>query len=359
MLCFLSRKERVIFAVGMLASIVLHGNIICVWDYFFARTVGDLTSPDHDKIRSAAFFIAIAFQVLGAVCSVSDVIRTWCFRYLCEHQMATIKSQYFRAILRQEPAWHDTQSSSAHISRFSSQLPKMKNAYNLSFSLMIVFLSKGTGSFIFALSADVRLALAVFSILPLIAVLFFVFGKLSAQTSVRQARAYERGAAVASEDIGLLRTIWTFCTQAYEQRRSVSILCVDMLSCCRYKREVQHAFRAEARFYFLSSFATAVPYLPLFALMAFTFGYGARLIRDGEITGGTAILRVFLGISHSAEGFGQVIPYFNKYYEARTVAAEILDIIDRPSSIDPLSPNGLLLLLSTVQGVMLCRRATQ
>jgi ATP-binding cassette subfamily B (MDR/TAP) protein 1 len=353
MLRFLSRKERLIFGVGVLASIVF-GNIICVWDFFFARTVGDLTSPDHDKIRSAAFFIAILFQCLGFVCSVSDTFRTWCFRYLCEHQMATIKSQYFRAILRQEPAWHDTQSSSAHISRFSSQLPKMKNAYNLSFSLMIVFLAKGTGSFIFALSADVRLALAVFSILPLIAVLFFVFGKLSAQTSVRQARAYERGAAVASEDIGLLRTIWTFCTQAYEQSRSVNIMCVDMLTCCRYKHEVQCAYKEEARFYFLSSFATAVPYLPLFIMVAFSFGYGAQLVRNGEITGGTTVLRVFFGIAHCAEGFGQAIPYLNAYYEARTVAAEIFDVIDRPSSIDPLSPNGMML-LAFVQGVTLDR----
>jgi ATP-binding cassette subfamily B (MDR/TAP) protein 1 len=222
MLCFLSAKEKIVFAIGFLSAIVA-GPIICVWAFFFSTAIGDLTSPDHDDVRSAMISILFAFQVLAGVTAVSEIGRIGCFRYLGESQAASIKSRYFQALLRQEPAWHDSQSSSAHISRFSYQIPKLKPAFDTNFSLMVLFLAKGTGSLIFALSADVKLSLAVLSILPLIAVSFTVFSRIASQTSTRQARAYERGAAVATEDLGLLRTIWTFCTQAFEQRRLVAV----------------------------------------------------------------------------------------------------------------------------------------
>jgi ABC-type multidrug transport system fused ATPase/permease subunit len=220
MLRFHSSKEKALLCLEIFVSIIF-GLMICVWDFFFATTVGDLTSRDPDDIRSATRFIAFAF--LGQACLVMaiDPCRTACFRYLCEHQLASIKSRYFQALLRQEPAWHDSQSSSAHISRFSYQIPKLKGAFDTSLSFLIFFMSKGIVSLILALASDFKLALAVLSILPIIAALFILFGRIASQTSTRQARAYERGAAVATEDLGLLRTIWTFCTQAFEQHRLV------------------------------------------------------------------------------------------------------------------------------------------
>jgi ATP-binding cassette subfamily B (MDR/TAP) protein 1 len=111
----------------------------------------------------------------------------------------------------------------------------------------------------------------------------------------------------------------------------------------RYNHEVHSAFKEETRFYTISSFSTAVPYLPLFVMIAFAFGYGAQLIREGEISRGPIVLRVFFGIVLCAEGFGQAVPYFTKYQEARTVAAEIFEVISRPSSIDSFSSDGLLI----------------
>jgi hypothetical protein len=70
--------------------------------------------------------------------------------------------------------------------------------------------------------------------------------------------------------------------------------------------EVDKAFLDEKRFFTLSSFSIAVPYLPLVAMLAFIFGYGAKLVRDGEIMSGPTVLRVFFGVVHCAEGFGEV-----------------------------------------------------
>jgi hypothetical protein len=38
----------------------------------------------------------------------------------------------------------------------------------------------------------------------------------------------------------------------------------------------------------------------------------------------------------------QAIPFYAQYQEARTLAAQIFDVIDRESQIDPLAQDGLL-----------------
>jgi hypothetical protein len=74
----------------------------------------------------------------------------------------------------------------------------------------------------------------------------------------------------------------------------------------RYEAEVANAYVQERRFFLLSSFAVAVPYIPVVCMIALAFGYGAKLVRDGEIAAGATVIRVFFGVVNAAEGFGEV-----------------------------------------------------
>jgi ABC-type multidrug transport system fused ATPase/permease subunit len=76
-------------------------------------------------------------------------------------------------------------------------------------------------AFALAFWADVKLTASALSLFPVIAVLFVFFGNLSSKRVNQQAQAYAKVAAVASEDLGLVRTIWAFCTQRFERTRSL------------------------------------------------------------------------------------------------------------------------------------------
>jgi ATP-binding cassette subfamily B (MDR/TAP) protein 1 len=132
---------------------------------------------------------------------------------------SNLKGAYFSSVLRQEKAWHDSQDSSIHLNRLSSVLPKVKVIYGVQGSMVIVFVGKSLLSLIFALWADAKLAATAMSLFPAIALFFWAFSRLSSRTSAKQSQAYARAAAVAAEDLGLLRTIWTFCTQHRELQR--------------------------------------------------------------------------------------------------------------------------------------------
>ena len=44
--------------------------------------------------------------------------------------VARISKDYFQAIFRQEPAWHDSTSSALLASRFTARIQDMRSAYN-------------------------------------------------------------------------------------------------------------------------------------------------------------------------------------------------------------------------------------
>ena len=64
-----------------------------------------------------------------------------------------------------------------------------------------------------------RLTLVILSTLPLVGLSFAGMGIMRARSGRLQSQAYAQASAVASEDIGLIRTILTFCTQGFEFKR--------------------------------------------------------------------------------------------------------------------------------------------
>ena len=92
-------------------------------------------------------------------------------------------------------------------------------------------------------------------------------------------------------------------------------------SLCRYEKQASLTYTAERRFYALTSLAMAVPNLFTFSVVALVrtyvdvdtccvswhkaFGYGGKLVRDGDIDGGR-VIRVLFAVIMGAMGLGQV-----------------------------------------------------
>ena len=109
------------------------------------------------------------------------------------------------------------------------------------------------------------------------------------------------------------------------------------------------------RFGVLGSPAFSVPYLSLFLVFILAFGYGSRLVREGKLDPGSGdIVLVLLGVTAVADGCGKVVnrsispasqspqmlPWLTQIREAQSIAADVFDVIDRQSAIDPFSDDG-------------------
>jgi ATP-binding cassette subfamily B (MDR/TAP) protein 1 len=143
---------------------------------------------------------------------VSELFLFLCFSRLAERQMARLKQQYLRSVLRQELAWHDLQGNTSVSSRISTHLPRLKAVYGLPLAHSIAFASKALVSFVIGMSASWQLMLTLLTMVPVIWVSFKAFGRLRDQNGIRSARAYLQASRVTDEIVSLLYTIRAFCS---------------------------------------------------------------------------------------------------------------------------------------------------
>jgi hypothetical protein len=187
-----------------------------------------------------------------------------------------------------------------------------------------------------------------------------VFGRLRNQNSVRSSKAYLQASRVSDEIVNLLDTIRAFCSFNIELDRCEHLPNVFHRNHarCRYKKEVNQSSQAERRFYYLSSASFSAPYVSMFLVAIFAFGYGSQLIREGTLDPeGSVVVLVLLSTFYVAESVGAVchpfllrplhltfmklLPWLSQVREAQSVAVDVFDVIERTSSIDPFSEAGM------------------
>jgi ABC-type multidrug transport system fused ATPase/permease subunit len=103
-----------------------------------------------------------------------------------------------------------------------------------------------------------RLTLVILASIPLVGLAFAGVGIMRARSGRLQSQAYAAAAAVASEDLGLIRTILAFCTQSIECQRSRMWVSTSCCHACAGS-ESTHANRTFLSVDFLHS--PALPWL--------------------------------------------------------------------------------------------------
>jgi ABC-type multidrug transport system fused ATPase/permease subunit len=118
--------------------------------------------------------------------------------------------------------WHDRNNSAEVANRLISHIDRISSVYDFDMSCMYAAASMAVIPFILALAEDWKLTLAVMSVFPVVLTVFYLNLRFVRKGSEVSRTAFARGAQIASEDVGLIRTIWTFCTQMHESSRFVS-----------------------------------------------------------------------------------------------------------------------------------------
>jgi ATP-binding cassette subfamily B (MDR/TAP) protein 1 len=202
-----------------------------MWGFFFTRTITGLAEADPSAISSR--FGTIATQMTWVAISIGfgELFRTFCFSRLAATQMARLKQQYLRAVLRQELAWHESEANQSASLRLSTHMPKLKAAFGIPMSQVIVESSTALVALIIGLSANWQLMLTLLTMVPVMWISFLFLGRLQSKNSVRSSDAYQRAAQVTNEIVSLLDTIRAFCSFNVELDR-----CISYCSCNRKSR---------------------------------------------------------------------------------------------------------------------------
>ena len=139
-----------------------------------------------------------------------------CFNYSAERQVKRIRKEFLAAVLRQDIAWFDTHTTSDFATRMTEDLNKVQDGIGEKVGMMLRFIFAGLTAFIYPFIANWLLSLVLLSLVPILAIMGGIMGKIMTSFSKDESENYAEAGAVAEEVLSSIRTVVAFGGQEKE-----------------------------------------------------------------------------------------------------------------------------------------------
>jgi len=304
---------------------------------------------------------AIQISLVGFGILVTHYIFVAAFNYSAERQVRRIRNEFLAAVLRQDIAWFDTNTTSDFASRMTEDLNKVQDGMGEKVGMMLRFVFAGLTAFIYPFIANWQLSLVLLSLVPILAIMGGVMGKIMTSLSKDESENYAEAGGVAEEVLSSVRTVVAFGGQENEVSKYSSLL----------KSAQKNAFIRGG----LTATTMGLFFGFIYGMYGLGLWYGVKLMLDdretpefqncsmaciaseavGNITKealidcinecyrfepGSIVVCVF-GILQGGMGIGQSGTYIEAITTARASAVQIYKVIARKSLIDSSSKEGI------------------
>ncbi|OLY83009.1 Multidrug resistance protein 1A [Smittium mucronatum] len=328
---FATRNEKLVLLAGTFFSI-LTGLAMPTMTILFSNMAGAFITYsaiiDTGDAQSAKDYLSHEINkyckylaVLAACMFVVSYLQSITFSVVCEKQILRIREEYYRSSLRQDMSWFDKVSTGDLTTRISSDVSVIQEGIGVKLAYLIQYLSTFFGGFILAFIRGWKMALVVLSIMPLLAMIGYFMGvNVGKYTKIIQDR-YANSGSIANEALSSMRTVMAFNGQDRE---------LD-----RYNKSIDEAEISELKKSKALALGLGGIFFFIYAIYSLGFWYGAKLIRNNE-SAPDKVLNVFFALIIGGFSLGGAAPSISAVTSARGAAANVFDVIDRVSPIDPL-----------------------
>ncbi|KAL0342844.1 UNVERIFIED_CONTAM: ABC transporter B family member 11 [Sesamum calycinum] len=321
-LACLNKQETPELVLGSLAAMV-NGAILPLLGLLLSSMIKAFYEPPH-KLRKESKFWACMFLVLGMASLLATPLRTYFFAVAGCKLIKRIRSRCFEKVVHMEISWFDRieNSSSAVGSRLSVDATSMRNLVGESLAILVQNISTAIAGLIIGFGASWELSLVILVMLPLIGLNGYLHMKFITGFSADTKKLYEDATQVASDAVGSIRTVASFCAEEKVMKL--------------HQEKCEAPVRLGTRQGLLSGAGFGISLFFLYSVYAAGYYVGARLVDAGKINFGD----VFRHDGHSNIPVGALAPDSGK---ANTGAASIFALLDRKSRIDSSDSSGMTL----------------
>ncbi|KAK7469298.1 hypothetical protein VKT23_003782 [Stygiomarasmius scandens] len=300
----------------------------------FSTALGDLQAggisqtqyqATVDDFRSKASTDAIYLVVIGCGMFICTYIYMYFWVYTGEVNAKRIRERYLRAVLRQDIAYFDKVGAGEVATRIQTDTHLVQQGISEKVALVVNFLSAFLTGFILAYARNWRLALAMSSILPCIAVAGGVMNRFISRYMQTGLRYVAEGGTIAEEVISSIRTVQAFGTQhilsgLYGQR-------IDEAEKVDHKAAVAHGV------------GLSVFFFVIYGSYGLAFNFGTTLIIQGHADVGQ-VINVFMSILIGSFSLAMLAPEMQAITHGRGAAAKLYATIERVPEIDSADTSG-------------------
>uniref|UniRef100_A0A9I9CUG2 ABC transporter B family member 21-like n=1 Tax=Cucumis melo TaxID=3656 RepID=A0A9I9CUG2_CUCME len=302
-LASLNKPEIPILVLGSVAAII-NGVILPLFGLLFANAIETFYKPP-DKLKKDSRFWALIMMLLGIASLVAAPAKTYFFSVAGCKLIQRIRLLCFQNIVNMEIGWFDrTENSSGSIgARLSANAATVRALVGDALSQLVENLAAVTAGLVVAFVSSWQLALIVLAMFPLLGLNGYVQMKFLKGFSADAKLMYEQASQVATDAVGSIRTVASFCAE-----EKVMLL---------YKKKCEGPMKAGIR-----------------QVYAATFFAGAHFVQDGKATF-SDVFRVFFALTMAAFAISQSSSLAPDSTKAKEATASIFSMIDRKSEIDP------------------------
>ncbi|KAG2338495.1 P-loop containing nucleoside triphosphate hydrolase protein [Suillus weaverae] len=276
--------------------------------------------------RKSSALDASYLTYIGVGMFVCTYVYMAVWTYTGEVNAKRIRERYLQAVLRQEIAYFDDVGAGEVATRIQTDTHLVQQGISEKVPIVVSFLFAFITGFVLAYARSWRLALALTSILPCIAITGAVMNKFVSKYMQMSLNHVAKGGSLAEEVISTVRT-----AQAFGAQKFLSSL---------YDKHVNGSRIADSRGAIWHGGGLACFFFIIYCAYALAFDFGTTLINEGLANAG-AVVNVFLAILIGSFSLALLAPEMQAITHGRGAAAKLYATIERTPAIDSADPGGL------------------
>lgn len=315
-------------------AVLLFGSIVAAIDGAIFPTLGlamasasKIFYESPDQQRKDSILWALLCVGLGAIAMISKIINSFLFAIAGGKLIERIRALTFQSIVHQEVAWfdHPENSSGALNGRLSIDALNVRRLVGDNLALLVQSTATLTCGIVIAMVADWKLSLVILFVIPLVGLQGYAQVNFLRGFSQDAKIMYEEASQVATEAVGSIRTVASFCAE----KRVMD----------KYDQKCQASRDQGIRTGIVGGLGFGFSYLMLYSSSALCYYVGAKFVSQGKSTFGD-VFKAYFALVMAMIGVSQTNAMASDSAKANDSAISIFSILDRKSLIDSSSEEG-------------------
>ncbi|KZT73923.1 ste6-like protein [Daedalea quercina L-15889] len=275
----------------------------------------------RNAANDASYLVYIGIGML--VCTYTYM---YIWVYTAEVNAKRIRERYLQSVLRQDIAYFDNVGAGEVATRIQTDTHLVQQGISEKVAICINFFAAFVTGFVLAYVRQWRLALAMSSMLPCIAITGGIMNKFVSGYMQLSLAHVADGGTLAEEVFSTVRTAQAFGTQRILSER--------------YDSHIMKAKTSDMRAAIFHGCGLAVFFFVIYGGYALAFDFGTTLINEGLSNAGQ-VVNVILAILIGSFSLALLAPEMQAITHGMGAAAKLYETIDRVPAIDSASDEGL------------------
>ncbi|KAM0795498.1 putative ABC transporter [Usnea florida] len=328
---YADRLDILLYAISLSGGVAVGAALPLMTLVFGSSTAtfNDFSTGQSDAHQFTAHInhLVLYFVYLFVARFLIGYIATLCICIAATRTTRSMRKAFLESLLRQE-IWHfDQEGNGSPATQELADGNRVNQGIAEKLYTLVQGISLFFSAYIVALSVQWKLALITMTVVP--AIVLVITGCLSfdAPVEARITRIYSRAAVLAQDAMSSIKTIHAFGAQ----QKIVN----------RYDEYLQAAHKEGNKKSIIFGILFSTQSFMVMSGTALAFWEGFRLFQSGEIDSVGTVFTVVLSVTLGATSIMLVAPQLQSITNASSAASELFSIIDKPSLLDPLSPEGM------------------